>query len=431
MDGRLAEQFAGVGFKRLSAVDCISEGKSNQHELNVSAAMRSFLGESRRTFECTYFRFTGAFTDGVYASEESTATYYNARERQQGRSPEFRLVYPSSSAIMQGARAGDYCWVLRRAVDDRLLVVVAEDDSPVARQLDRLIGTDMRSTGEASGGQGVLAIGDLDHAADEDLSVEDADLLTALGLTVDVRHVDDLERVIEKFGGEGIMPNTKEFAAFTRDLCKTAPPTDDPDRALHDWYSFTTEMFFGYESHVLQPILDRHFAEQESIDISTFFDVAKRHMNSRYSRAGYTFEHHISALLDVHGVAHQRVTKRLPDGSKPDFLFPGTGAYGDADAPLDLLTFLGAKTTTKERWMQVVAEAPRIKVRHLMTMDRELNGEILAAMDNNDVVPVVPVPIVRNSYPDTLSQSLMTVSEFLGIVSARQSQLTALNVSLA
>lgn len=430
MDGQLAEQFAGVGFKRLSAVDCISEGKSNQHELNVSVAMRSFLGDTRRTFECTYFRFAESFTEGAYDSEESTATYYNARERQLSRSPEFRLVYPSTSMIMRAAKEGDYCWVFRRIEDDRLLVVVAEDDSPVGRQLDRLVGTDMRvGTANTGAGQGVLALGSLDTAADDDLSVEDADLLTALGLTVTARHPNDLAKVIDRFGGSPGMPTTKDFAAFARNLCRTASPVDDPDRVLHDWYTFTTEMFFGYESHVLQPILDGHFAMKPAIDVSLFFDVAKRHMNSRYSRAGYTFEHHISALLDIHGLAHQRMTKRLADGSKPDFLFPGSGAYSDADVPVDMLTFLGAKTTTKERWMQVVAEAPRIRARHLATMDRELNGEILDAMAYNDVFPVIPEPIVKKHY--MAQRQILTVADFLLIVTDKQRRLTASGIRLA
>lgn len=428
MDGRLAEQFSGVGFKRLSAVDCVSEGTSNQHELNVSAAMRSFLGESRRTFACTYFRFTGSFVEGVYDSEESTATYYNAREKQQGRSPEFRLVYPSTSAIMRAARKGDYCWVLRQAQHERLLVVVAEEDSPVARQLDRLIGTDMRTT-FGDPGQGVLAVGSLDAAADEDLSIEDADLLTALGLTVEARHAEDLARVIDRFGASTSMPSTKDFAAFTRQLCRTAEPLDDPDRALHDWYTFTTEMFFGYESHVLQPILDGHFAMQPTIDVNAFFDVAKRHMNSRYSRAGYTFEHHIGALLEAYEVKHQRITKRLDDGSKPDFLFPGATAYGDERVPDDLLTFLGAKTTTKERWMQVVAEAPRIRVRHLATMDRELNGEILGAMAFHHVRPVIPAPIVQKHYVD--EPAIATVTEFIELVIERQQNLASQGINLS
>lgn len=427
MDGRLVDQFAGVGFKRLSAVDCISEGVSNQHELNVSAAMRSFLGESRQTFECTYFRFEGTFAEGVYDSEELTATYYNARQRQERRSPEFRLVYPSTSRIMRSAREGDYCWVLRRTADDRLLVVVAEDDSPVARQLDRLIGTDMRGSSGVDG-QGVLTIGSLQSAADEDLSVEDADLLVLLGLSVKVRHTEAVAKVIDRFGGTTSMPSTKDFAEFTRGLCRTVEPTEEPDLALHDWYTFTTEMYFGYEAHVLQPILNGHFAMQPSIDVNAFFDVAKRHMNSRYSRAGYTFEHHVGALLDAHGLAHHRGTKRLPDGSKPDFLFPGLGAYSDADAPVELLTFLGAKTTTKERWMQVVAEAPRIKIRYLVTMDRELNGDILAAMAFNEVRPVIPAPIASTQYAG--EHRIITVAEFIALVEERQDELVSLGVRL-
>lgn len=429
MDGRIAEQIVGVGFKCLTAVDCIGEGRSHQQELNTSVAMRAFLGNERRVFPCTYFRFTGAFADGVYDSEESTATYYDSREKQTNRSPEFRLVYPASSDIMSAAREGDFCWVMRRVEDGRLVVIVAEGEAQVALQLDRLFGTDMRS-GEHAHGRRTFALGDLGQASDRDLSVEDADLLTTLGLSVRLQHEDDLSRVIDRFSRSATMPSTVAFATFTRELCSTAAPVDDPDRALHDWYSFTTEMFFGYEAHVLQPILDEAFARRESIDVSAFFDVAKRHMNSRYSRAGYTFEHHLAAVFEANGLVFQRVTKRLPDGSKPDFLFPGSGAYSDADTPEGLLTFLGAKTTTKERWMQVVAEAPRIRTRHLATMDRELNGEVLSSMEYNDVVPVLPEPVIHESYAPALAARIMSISGFIEQTRARQRELEARAISL-
>ncbi|MGW3547135.1 type II restriction endonuclease [Janibacter hoylei] len=429
MDGRIAEQLAGVGFKQLTVVDCIGEGKSNQHELNTSAAMRSFLGAERRVFPCTYLRFDGAFTDGAYESEDLTATYYDSRERQLNRSPEFRLVYPKASAIMQAAREGDWCWVLRREADDRLLVVVAEGGAPVALQLDRLLGTSLR-TAEDPVGQRSFALGDLGRASDRDLSVEDADLLTVLGLSIEVRHGEALARVIERFGSQGSMPSTQDFATFTRQLCDTSTPVEDADRALHDWYAFSTEMFFGFEKHVLQPVLDRAFVGKPTIDIDTFFDLAKKHMNSRYSRAGYTFEHHLGAVFEAHGLVFTRMTKRLPDGSKPDFLFPGSGAYGDADVPDGLLTFLGAKTTTKERWMQVVAEAPRIRVRHLATMDRELNAEILNAMAHNDVVPVVPEPVLSECYDLSLASGMMNVQAFIEQTLDRQRELERSGIAL-
>ncbi|SMC59351.1 type II restriction endonuclease [Janibacter indicus] len=429
MDGRIAEQVAGVGFKQLTIVDCIGEGRSNQHELNTSAAMRSFLGGERCVFPCTYVRFDGAFADGAYESEDLTATYYDARERQPNRSPEFRLVYPASSVVMQAAREGDWCWVLRREAEDRLLVVVAEGGAPVALQLDRLIGTNLRSA-EDSTGQRTFALGDLGQASDRDLSVEDADLLTVLGLSIEVRNAAALDRVIERFGSRGTMPTTQEFAAFTRRLCDTSSAVDNPDLALNDWYAFSTEMFFGFEKHVLQPVLDQAFVGKSAIDIDTFFDLAKKHMNSRYSRAGYTFEHHLAAVFEAHGLVFARMTKRLPDGSKPDFLFPGSGAYGDADVPDGLLTFLGAKTTTKERWMQVVAEAPRIRVRHLATMDRELNAEILNAMAHNDVVPVVPEPVMNECYDSSLVGEMMTVQAFIGQTLDRQRELEGSGIAL-
>lgn len=423
MDGRLEAQFLGAGFKRLSAVDCIAEGVSNQHELNASSAMRAFLGESRKQYECRYVRLEDPGETGPVLDEVSTITYYNSREGKP-RAAEYRLTYPASSEVMAQARTGDYCWVLRPTDrPDALLVVVAQGDTAVARQLDRLLGSDLRH--EAGGvDTGTLRLVDLDESGDSDLTLDDADLLAALGVTVSLGHTRELAQVIEKFGGGEKFPGSRELAQFTRSLCGTADPLEDPDTALRDWYVFTTEMFFGLEKHLIGPVIDAELANQSTIDLERFFALATKYKNSRFSRAGATFEAHWAALLEAHGVRHDVMAKRaLPDGSRPDFLFPSFAHYADPDVADGVLTFLAAKTSTKERWMQVVAEAPRIQTRHLATLDRDLNSSVLMSMLNKRVLPVIPKPIIDDCYPDTSSDEIMTVGEFLQMVKRRERSL--------
>lgn len=422
MDGRLEAHFLGVGFKRLSAVDCVSEGISNQHELNASSGMRSFLGEARRRFECQYFRFEGTGESGPELEELSSITYYNSREGKP-RAPEYRLTYPSSSEVMVAARAGDYCWVARPSdAPDRLVVIVAEGDSPVARQLDRLFGSDLRhQTAELVSRS--LQVADLNDSGDNNLTLDDAELLASLGVAVAFDHFAELEKVVGRFGPAGKLPTTKELADFTRELCHTADVKEDPDIALRDWYAFTTEMFFGLEKFIIGPLIDAELANRATIDLDRFFTLATKYKNSRFSRAGATFEAHWTALLKAHRVAHEVMAKRaLPDGSRPDFLFPSLDHYSNLDIAGDLLTFLAAKTTTKERWMQVVAEAPRIQTRHLATLDRDLNSSVLMSMLNKQVVPVIPKPIIDECYAYTSSDEIMSVAEFLDLVKYRERQ---------
>ena len=87
--GQLRDHFKGVGAKRLSAVDA-EPRSSNQHEIGTTKAMRrEFLGEeSKKEFPAVYL-WLGQDQDGITVT--STATYYDAREDQPDRAPEWRL----------------------------------------------------------------------------------------------------------------------------------------------------------------------------------------------------------------------------------------------------------------------------------------------------------------------------------------------------
>ena len=111
---------------------------------------------------------------------------------------------------------------------------------------------------------------------------------------------------------------------------------------------------------------------------------------------------------------------RMPDGSKPDFLFPSITAYNDGSVPDSHLTFLAAKTTTKERWRQVVTEASRLQEKFLITMDRELNVEVLKAMRQNHVRAVIPASL-QVEYGPALARHMTSVRAFIDLVRDRES----------
>ena len=73
--GQLRDHFAGVGAKRLTAVDAES-ARSNQHEVGTTRAMRDqFLGQAKEEFPATYV-WLGREQDGF--TVEGTATHYDA-----------------------------------------------------------------------------------------------------------------------------------------------------------------------------------------------------------------------------------------------------------------------------------------------------------------------------------------------------------------
>ncbi|WP_076143920.1 type II restriction endonuclease [Paenibacillus odorifer] len=54
------------------------------------------------------------------------------------------------------------------------------------------------------------------------------------------------------------------------------------------------------------------------------------------------------------------------------------------------LTFLGAKTTCKDRWRQILDEAERTGVKYLATMEKGISKDQLRQMQVSGVVLVVP-----------------------------------------
>lgn len=426
MHARLRDRFAGVVGKRLAVVECVAEGVSNQQELNAGRAVRELLGGSRlQNHPCHYLYLD---TDGTIVEDErKTITYYDARQNQPHRAAEYRLTYPNSVATMaQRARAGDLCWLVRHAREAMgITVIVTPPESGVAIRLDRILGTGLQPHDPVEPHQKgrVFDAGTLQFE-DDFVDEDDLGLLEILGVEVEVRHQDHVQAAIALFGGEK-HPTALEFSTFARSRCVTADPVEDPDRTLYDWYTFTYDLFLGYEEHLLQPVLDGHFANQEHIDVHQFFQVAKRLTNSRFSRAGGSFEAQVSALFSALGINYTAQSKGLPDGSKPDFLLPGRRYYDSPDPDvLPLVTFLGAKTTTRERWLQLVAEAQLVDTRHMMTMDKGLNRSKVETMGKKNVVPVLPRPVVDEYYANKpWSSNFMSVREFTDMALERQAQL--------
>lgn len=133
---------------------------------------------------------------------------------------------------------------------------------------------------------------------------------------------------------------------------------------------------------------------------------------------GWSFEHHLAALFDCHGLqcAHPGRTER---GNKPDFIFPGQAAYADPAFPVGGLTMLAAKSVCKERWRQVLPEADRITSKHLVTIEPGISPAQTDQMRAHDLQLVVPHAL-HSSYQPVQRQWLWRVEDFIALVAKRQ-----------
>lgn len=102
------------------------------------------------------------------------------------------------------------------------------------------------------------------------------------------------------------------------------------------------------------------------------------------------------------------------------FLFPDLATYQAAPADGDArLTMLGAKSTCKDRWRQVLAEAEKISRKHLLTLEPGISEPQTHQMEASSLQLVVPRP-VHSSYTEAQQGWLWSVADFIAEVRARQ-----------
>jgi hypothetical protein len=161
------------------------------------------------------------------------------------------------------------------------------------------------------------------------------------------------------------------------------------------------------------------FMTGEDADVDGFLSFSLSVQNRRKSRAGLALENHLEALFKAQLLCFDR-GKETENKNKPDFLFPGQAEYRNPAFPAARLTMLGAKSTLKDRWRQVLSEATRINTKHLLTLEPGLSTNQTDEMQAKRLQLVVPAGI-RKSYTDVQRGWLMDVQSFVQLVRTRQS----------
>ena len=187
----------------------------------------------------------------------------------------------------------------------------------------------------------------------------------------------------------------------------------DPDRQLADWTDTEFRIFRALENKHLSSRISGGFAS-----VDDFIATANSVLNRRKSRAGKSLELHLAALFDGNNVRYtaQACTET---GKKPDFIFPSEADYHNFEFDGRKLTFLGAKTTCKDRWRQILNEADRIPVKHLCTLQQGISSQQMNEMKNAGVVLVVPKQYIKD-YPAEKQKDILPLRQFISYVQALQ-----------
>jgi hypothetical protein len=181
------------------------------------------------------------------------------------------------------------------------------------------------------------------------------------------------------------------------------------------------KLFRIYERHLVQARLRNGFgANGDNVDEFISFSLGVQ--NRRKSRVGLAFESHLNALFKARGLRFEQGRGKAfttENNSKPDFIFPDFASYHNQKFPVEKLFLLGAKTTCKDRWRQVLNEAHRIAHKHLITLEAAISEGQTREMQASGLQLVVPLPI-HSTYTASQRIWLVGLEEFVGSIISSQ-----------
>lgn len=136
---------------------------------------------------------------------------------------------------------------------------------------------------------------------------------------------------------------------------------------------------------------------------------------------------HVQLILESNGIRYARAAV-TENRSKPDFLFPSLADYHNASFEAGKLTMLGVKSTCKDRWRQVLAEADRIQQKHLLTLETAISTQQTDEMTAKRLQLVVPSRL-HETYTASQRSTLWNVAAFTDLVRQRQASAGAVSMS--
>lgn len=408
MDSRLSEHFIFAAGKSLSAVDAVPS-RSNQHEIGglVKVGFGDAIGHvtpgEKLQIPCLMVWLSDDDENHLITT---SVTWYDARAGKAHRTPEYRLYYPSNE-VTERIGEGDFLLAALRH-NNELVICFAPKNSQIEWQLRSLFGL---ATGQR-----------MDHRfhgaelSDKKLLLPVRIFLEEIGIIFE-SEVDPQDATLEWLLSrhpDGF-PTSKVFSELARERVGRHS-VGAPDEILMAWLEEEEMLFRVMERHIVKhQLLNGFGVEKDSVD--AFIQYSLSVHNRRKSRVGFAFENHIETVFKEHGLFFEKGSRRnvTENNSKPDFLFPSFSAYHDKEYSQDKLILLAAKTTCKDRWRQVLAEAARIPKKHLITLQSLISANQLAEMRYHQLQLVIPSPVL-SLYSADSQAFLMPLSEFIDVV---------------
>lgn len=190
---------------------------------------------------------------------------------------------------------------------------------------------------------------------------------------------------------------------------KPASEADVDDRLI-ERRQCEFEVFQSLEEAVELPRIRNGFA-----DLASFIQRANTILQRRKARAGLSLELHMRTIFEEEALEegqHFSYQASSEAGKRPDFLFPSEEAYRDTGFPSDRLRMLAVKTTCRDRWRQILNEADRVQIKHLLTLQEGVSPSQYREMKQAGVRLVVPRSLHR-AYGKEYRDEILDVSTFI------------------
>jgi hypothetical protein len=257
-----------------------------------------------------------------------------------------------------------------------------------------------------------FAVNEISGDDDAELDFAARRILDELGIEYEDPNANTLDEIIARFGTT--FPSTAEFSQLARLTLPHVEARDDPDGALLAWLNQEEAMFRRLEQRVMAERLAEGFEKDGSPDVDGFVSFSLSVQNRRKSRMGLALENHLEAVFRSLKLQFEAQAP-TENGNTVDFLFPGSLQYHADEWDADNLIMLAAKATCKDRWRQVLAEAAKIRRKHLITLEPAISPTQTAQMRAADLQLVIPRRL-QESYNPEQRTWIWSLSDFVAFV---------------
>ncbi len=395
--GSLKDYYTGIGYKRLSATE-VDLNTSHGHEFQGVNAFKTLFGTERCDINATIHYLSDQGNEETI-SQNGILSWYDARENNPQRSAEFRLYYPAELNIVQNNAEPDDLIIGAKRTDGSVDILIVQAGSTWEQQLLWLFAIEEEKTTNGYTTRNIPEQGALDFGSQT--------IIERLGIELKLSDDNYLDDLLNTFGNA--FPATRIFSEYARNTTKQNS-REEPDNTLIAWLQQEEMLFRLLEKHLISERLRQGFED----DVDAFISYSLSVQNRRKSRAGQSLENHLEQLFIDHNIRYSR-GKVTENKAKPDFLFPGIEEYKDSHYPEKRLTMLGAKTTCKDRWRQVLPEAKRIKHKHLCTVEPGISEAQTNEMQHHDLQLVIPQGLFM-TFTGEQQKWLMDIKGFLSFV---------------